>query len=69
MMPGLDGFQVTERLRQRPETAAVPILLVTAHADDAELEHGLALGANDCLHKPFGAEELAARVRALCPPV
>ena len=64
MMPGLDGIETMRRLREEPETAALPILLVTAQASSAELRQGRELGA-DYLRKPFSADDLRARVAGL----
>ena len=59
-MPGLDGFAVLERLRRWSQ---VPVLVLSAHAEQAEKVRALDLGADDYLTKPFGVEELLARVR------
>jgi DNA-binding response OmpR family regulator len=64
MMPGLDGIETMRRLRDAPETAELPILLVTAHATSTELRTGRELGA-DYLRKPFTADDLRARVAGL----
>jgi DNA-binding response OmpR family regulator len=64
MMPGLNGIETMRRLRGEPLTAALPILLVTAHASSDELRQGRELGA-DCLRKPFSAQDLRARVAGL----
>src|SRR5512147_753309 len=60
MMPRLDGFSVTERVRQY---SVVPIIIVTARGQEQDKIHGLDLGADDYLTKPFSVEELLARVR------
>jgi two-component system phosphate regulon response regulator PhoB len=65
MMPGLDGFEVCKRLRSDPATAAAPVLMLTAKAEEADRVLGLELGADDYLVKPFSVRELAARVKAL----
>ncbi len=62
MLPGLDGLTVCRRMR---ETAATPILMLTAKADDVDKVVGLELGADDYMTKPFNTRELVARVRAL----
>jgi DNA-binding response OmpR family regulator len=62
MMPKLDGFAVCERVR---EFSAVPIIIVTARGQDQDKIHGLDLGADDYLTKPFSVDELLARVRAV----
>lgn len=65
MMPGQDGFEVCKRLRADPPTARVPILMLTAKAEEGDRVLGLELGADDYLTKPFGVRELTARVKAL----
>jgi DNA-binding response OmpR family regulator len=62
MMPRMDGFMVTQRVR---EFSAVPIIILTARGEDQDKIHGLDLGADDYLTKPFSVEELLARVRAV----
>ncbi len=62
MMPALDGFMVCQRVR---EFSSVPIIIVTARGQDKDKIHGLDLGADDYLTKPFSVEELLARVRAV----
>jgi DNA-binding response OmpR family regulator len=62
MMPKLDGFTVTARVR---EFSSVPIIMVTARGQDQDKIHGLDLGADDYLTKPFSVEELLARVRSV----
>ena len=65
MLPGpagLDGIEVLRRLRQ---TSAVPVLMLTARAEEVDRVVGLEVGADDYLTKPFGTRELIARVRAL----
>ena len=65
MLPRLDGLDVCRRLRGRPETANVPILMLTARANESDKVVGLELGADDYVTKPFSWNELRARVRAL----
>ena len=65
MMPGVDGYESRRRLRADPKTANLPILMLTARAEEADKVVGLELGADDYLAKPFGERELLARVRAL----
>jgi two-component system alkaline phosphatase synthesis response regulator PhoP len=65
MMPWVDGFEVCRRLRADPRTADLPILMLTARAEEVDRVVGLELGADDYLAKPFGQRELLARVRAL----
>jgi len=65
MMPGLDGWEVCKKLRAEPATAAVPLLMLTAKAEEGDRVLGLELGADDYVTKPFGVNELLARVKAL----
>jgi DNA-binding response OmpR family regulator len=65
MMPGLTGFDVTRRLRDDPETARIPVILLTARAQEADVQEGFAAGADDDLRKPFSPRELSARVQAV----
>lgn len=62
MMPELDGFGVLTRLRQRPETAVIPFIYITAKVDKANLRRGMTLGADDYLTKPFTRKELLEAV-------
>lgn len=64
MMPGMDGYEVTRRIRQNSELPFIPILLITAYRRSSVVE-GLDAGANDFIRKPVDVEELSARVRAL----
>ena len=61
-MPGLDGYEVCRRIR---EFSTVPIIMLTALAEDVDKVKGLDAGADDYVTKPFSAEELLARVRAV----
>jgi DNA-binding response OmpR family regulator len=65
MMPGLDGWEVCKKLRQEPATAGVPLLMLTAKAEESDKVLGLGLGADDYVTKPFSVQELLARVKAL----
>jgi two-component system phosphate regulon response regulator PhoB len=65
MLPGLDGLEVCRRLKQDPCTRAVPIVMVTAKGDEADVVLGLGLGADDYVAKPFSAREVVARVAAV----
>ena len=65
MMPRLDGLDVCRQLRARPETAQVPIIMLTARTDETDKVIGLELGADDYVTKPFSWKELRARVRAV----
>src|SRR5918992_4560904 len=65
MLPGLSGLELCRILRERPDTARVPILMLTAKAGEADKVVGLELGADDYLSKPFSPREMVARVRAI----
>ncbi|HEY7714628.1 MAG TPA: response regulator [Candidatus Binatia bacterium] len=65
MLPGLSGIEVCKILRDRPETAKLPILMLTAKAGETDRVVGLELGADDYLAKPFSPREMVARVRAI----
>lgn len=65
MLPGLDGIALCRALRQMPSTRRVPVLLLTARREESDKVLGLDSGADDYLIKPFGVQELMARVRAL----
>jgi DNA-binding response OmpR family regulator len=64
MMPKLDGFELTRRLRADAATKEMPIILLTARSQDTDIERGFSAGANDYMRKPFSPQELGARVRA-----
>lgn len=65
ILPGLNGLEVCRRIRLRPETARLPILILSAKAEEATMVIGLELGADDYVVKPIGIGEIVARVRAL----
>jgi type IV pilus assembly protein PilB len=65
MMPGMDGFEVCERLRQNLRTAFVPILMLTRNSDEAHRTKGFVVGTDDFMAKPFSVPELTARVTRL----
>jgi DNA-binding response OmpR family regulator len=62
---GPDGFEVCRRLRSRPATAQLPVILLTARDDEVDRVVGLELGADDYVTKPFSPRELVARVKAV----
>lgn len=64
MMPGMDGYEVTRRIRGNKKLPFIPILLITAH-DQPSVVEGLDLGADDFIRKPVELDELLARVRSL----
>src|SRR4030095_8731753 len=61
-LPGLDGLEVLRQVRRR---SPVPVIMITASSDEAERVSGLDAGADDYLSKPFGIDELLARIRAV----
>ena len=65
MLPGLSGIELCRRLRSRPESKALPIIMLTARGEESERIRGLATGADDYIVKPFSVPELLARIRAL----
>jgi len=65
MLPGLSGIELVRRLRTRPETKQLPIIMLTARGEEPERIRGLATGADDYIVKPFSVPELLARVQAL----
>lgn len=65
MMPEIDGMEVCRMIRRRTETAALPIIMLTAKSDSVDKILGLEIGADDYITKPFHVRELVARVRAV----
>ena len=65
MMPGMDGFEVCERIKSEPKTAHLPVVMVTALSDVSDRVRGLESGADDFLTKPVNDIALFARVRSL----
>jgi DNA-binding response OmpR family regulator len=65
MMPKMDGFEVVRRLRAEESTKSMPIIMLTARAQDTDVQGGFDAGANDYLRKPFSPKELRTRVQAL----
>ncbi len=65
MVEGLSGLEVCRRLRRLPETANVPIIMLTARGEEADRIRGLETGADDYVTKPFSPRELVARVLAV----
>jgi DNA-binding response OmpR family regulator len=64
-MPGLDGYEVTRRLRVQEATSETPVILLTARAQETDVARGLAAGADDYVKKPFDARDLRVRVERL----
>lgn len=65
MLPGIDGLEVTRRLRQSPGTEDTPIVMLTAKGEEADVVTGLELGADDYVTKPFSPRILMARMKAV----
>jgi two-component system, OmpR family, alkaline phosphatase synthesis response regulator PhoP len=65
MLPGIDGLDVARILKEDSRTRAIPIVMLTAKGEEADVVRGLELGADDYLAKPFSPRILAARVRAV----
>lgn len=65
MMPKLTGIEVCQKLREEASTAGIPVILITAKAQEVDVERGFAAGADDYIVKPFSPRELATRVEAV----
>ncbi len=65
MLPDMDGLEVCKRLRSVPDSAMLPIIMLTAKAEESDTVIGLELGADDYVTKPFSPKALVARVKAL----
>ena len=65
MLPGLSGIELCRRLRSRPQTESLPIIMLTARGEETERIRGLATGADDYVVKPFSTPELMQRIRAI----
>jgi DNA-binding response OmpR family regulator len=68
MLPGMDGLEVCRILRKGPDTAAIPIIMVTAKGAEVDRVLGLELGADDYVTKPFSPRELVLRIKKLIQP-
>jgi len=66
-MPQVDGLEVLRRLRADAETAALPVVLLSAQAQEADVERGFVTGASAYIKKPFSPRELVTRVAQLLP--
>jgi DNA-binding response OmpR family regulator len=64
-MPKMNGFEALGALRGDEASASTPVILVSAHRDEAEVVKGFSLGANDYITKPFNAGELMARINRI----
>jgi len=65
MMPGMSGLAVLQQIRSDENNASVRVILLTAKAQEADIERGFALGADDYVVKPFSPRELTSRVNAM----
>ncbi len=65
MLPGIQGLEVCKRIRRNPDTAGIPIIMLTARGDEFDMVMGLEVGADDYITKPFSVKELLARVKAV----
>ena len=65
MMPKLDGYEVTARLRQETATRHLPVILLTARVQESDIARGIEAGADDYVKKPFSTHELRDRVQAV----
>lgn len=65
MMPKLNGYEVIREIRRDEETKAIPVILLTARVQEADVARGFEAGADDYLKKPFSPQELRARVQAI----
>ena len=65
MMPKMDGYEVTRRIRDNEATSRLPVILLTARAQQSDVEQGLLAGADDYVKKPFSPQDLRARVQAV----
>jgi len=64
MLPGIDGLEVCRRLKADPNTAHIPVIMVTAKGEETDIVTGLEHGADDYVTKPFSPKVLVARIRA-----
>jgi DNA-binding response OmpR family regulator len=65
MMPKMSGIDVCRALRQNPLTARIPVILLTANAQEADVELGFAAGVDDYIAKPFSPREMVSRIEAV----
>ena len=65
MMPEMDGFELCKRIKDNPETCQLPVLLLTALGDNADLIKGLEFGADEYISKPFSLKHLELRLKKL----
>jgi DNA-binding response OmpR family regulator len=65
MMPHLTGYEVTRQLRLETATERIPVILLTARVQEADVKRGFSVGADDYIKKPFSPQELRSRVQAV----
>lgn len=65
MLPGIDGLEVAKTLKNNPKTQDIPIIMLTAKGEEADIVTGLELGADDYITKPFSTRILIARIRTV----
>lgn len=65
MLPKLDGYEVCRHLKASPDTAEIPVIMLTAKSEEIDTVLGLELGADDYIVKPFSMRELIARIKAV----
>jgi two-component system phosphate regulon response regulator PhoB len=65
MMPGLSGLEVVRQLKQSPQTARIPVIMLTAKAEEVDRIVGLEIGADDYVTKPFSPREIVLRVQSI----
>jgi DNA-binding response OmpR family regulator len=65
MMPKMDGFELTQRLREEEATSKMPIILLTARSQETDIQRGFDVGADDYIRKPFSPQELRSRVQSI----
>ncbi|MFC1467587.1 response regulator [Verrucomicrobiota bacterium] len=65
MLPGLDGFEICRRIKSRDATKDIPVIMLTARGEEADVVTGLELGADDYMTKPFSPRVLIARINAV----
>lgn len=65
MLPSVSGIEICRRMRRRPETANIPVIMLTARGEEADRIRGLDTGADDYITKPFSHDELIARIHAV----
>lgn len=65
MMPKIDGYELTRRVRAEAALCSIPVILLTARSQESDVDRGFEVGADDYLRKPFNPDELVARVRAV----